>query len=130
VVARGDTAAAEDGADEAAEEAAGDEAAEAGAEETEEAEETGEEAGADDVPPDEHPAAAATTAPAATAPPSLSSIEAVRNITNHPFLMTGMSARARRESAASGHPTSLRRHSVRDGWREITSVRGRGNRVI
>ena len=97
MVARGDTAAAEDGADEAAEEAAGDEAAEAGAEEAEEAEETGEEAGADDVPPDEHPAAAATTAPAATAPPSLSSIEAVRNITNHPFLMTGMSARAPRE---------------------------------
>ena len=81
------------------------------AEEAEEAEETGEEAGAaDEVPPDEHPAAAATTAPAATAPPSLSSIEAVPNITNHPFLMTGMSARARRKSAAFGHSTSLRRH--------------------
>jgi len=89
-VARGDTTTEED---EAAEEAAGDEAAEAGAEEAEGAEETGEEA--DEVPPDEHPAAAATTAPAATAPPSLSSIEAVPNMTNHPFLMTGMSARAR-----------------------------------
>jgi hypothetical protein len=130
-VARGETAADEDEAVEAAEEAAGDEAADVEAEEGEGAEETGEEAGAaDEVPPEEHPAAAATTAPAATAPPSLSSIEAVRNITNHPFLMTGMSARARRVSAASGHPTSLRRHSVRDGWREITSVRGRGNRVI
>jgi hypothetical protein len=95
-VARGDTAAEEDDADEAAEEAGCDEAADVEAEEAEGAEETGEEAGADDdVPPDEHPAAAATTAPAATAPPSLSSIEAVRNITNHPFLMTGMSARAR-----------------------------------
>jgi hypothetical protein len=95
-VARGDTAAEEDDAGEAAEEAAGDEAADVEAEEAEgaeEAEEAGEEA--DEVPPDEHPAAAATTAPAATAPPSLSSIEAVRNITNHPFLMTGMSARAR-----------------------------------
>jgi hypothetical protein len=98
-VARGDTAAEEDDADEAAEEAAGDEAADIeaeeaeGAEGAEEAEETGEEA--DEVPPDEQPAAAATTAPAATAPPSLSSIEAVPNMTNHPFLMTGMSARAR-----------------------------------
>jgi hypothetical protein len=80
-LARGDTAAAE----EVAEDAAGEEADEEDDEE-DEADEADEAAGgADDDVPDEHPAAAATTAPAATAPLSRSMNAAEPNITNHPF---------------------------------------------
>jgi hypothetical protein len=72
-----------DSDDDAGVEAAADEAEEAGAEEAEEAVPA---AGTEDDEPDEHPAAAATTAPAATAPPSLTINEAKLDITNHPLL--------------------------------------------
>jgi hypothetical protein len=77
-----------DSDDDAGVEAAADEAEEAGAEEAgaEEAEEAVPAAGTEDDEPDEHPAAAATTAPAATAPPSLTINEAKLDITNHPLL--------------------------------------------
>jgi hypothetical protein len=136
-VARGDTAAAEVGAEDAADaEADAEEAAEAADEADEEAGDAG---GADDDPPDEHPAAAAAAATADAAPPSLSHNEAEPNITNHLLLMTGMSANARTrerartrpENAASRPPLHhLRRRPVSYGWREITSLRERGIRVI
>jgi hypothetical protein len=51
-----------------------------------EAEEAVPAVGTEDDEPDEQPAAAATTAPAATAPPSLSINKAELDITNHPLL--------------------------------------------
>jgi hypothetical protein len=140
-VARGDTAAAEDGAEDAAD--AESDAEEAGETADEVAEEAAEAAGGADDPPDEHPAAAAATATADAAPPSLSHNEAEPNITNHLLLMTGMSAntrtrertreraRTRPQNAASRPPLHhLRRRPVSYGWREITSLRERGIRVI
>jgi hypothetical protein len=104
-VARGDTAAAEDGAEDAADAGADtDEAGEAADEAGEAAEEAGDAGGAEDDPPDEHPAAVAATAAAAAAPPSLSHNEAEPNITNHLLLMTGMSANARTREC--GLPTA------------------------
>jgi hypothetical protein len=100
-VARGDTAATEDGAEDAADAGADtDEAGEAADEAGEAAEEAGDAGGAEDDPPDEHPA----TAAAAAAPPSLSHNEAEPNITNHLLLMTGMSANARTREC--GLPTA------------------------
>ena len=99
-MARGDTAAADDGAADAAAEV---DAADAGAD-TDEAEEAGDAGGAEDDPPDEHPDAPAVTAAAAAAPPSLSHNEAEPNITNHLLLMTGMSANARTREC--GLPTA------------------------
>jgi hypothetical protein len=65
---------------------AGAEADDDAAEAEEEAEEAGADGGADDVdPPDEHPATAARTAPAARTPPSLSLDETEPSMTNHPF---------------------------------------------
>jgi hypothetical protein len=73
--------------DDAGVEAAADEAEEGeGAEEADEADEAVPADGTEDDEPDEHPAAAITTAPAAAAPPSLSISEEELNITNHPLL--------------------------------------------
>jgi hypothetical protein len=103
-VARGDTAAAEVGAeDTAAEVGAADARADAD-EAGDAAEEAGDAGGAEDDPPDEHPAAAAATATADAAPPSLSHNEAEPDITNHLLLMTGMSANARTRKC--GLPTA------------------------
>ena len=104
-MARGDTATAEDGGEDAADaEAGAEEAGEVGEAGEEAAEEAGDVGGAEDDPPDEHPVAAAATATADAAPPSLSHNEAEPNITNHLLLMTGMSANARTRKC--GLPTA------------------------
>ena len=99
--------------DDGADEGAGDDGAD-----DEDAEEAGLDGGAEDDPPDEHPATAATTAPAATTPPSLNN-EAEPNMTNHPFRASGNPTRAPNLTAT----TALRRRRVSGGWGEITSVR-------
>jgi hypothetical protein len=103
-VARGDTAAAEVGADDTAAEVDAADARADADEAGEAAEEAGDAGGAEDDPPDEHPAAVAARAATDAAPPSLSHNEAEPNITNHLLLMTGMSANARTREC--GLPTA------------------------
>jgi hypothetical protein len=122
------------GADDEATAGAEDDAAAAGEATDEDAVAAGAvEAAVDDELPLAHPAAATTTAPAASAPPSRSNIEAEPFITNHPF-PGKCQALSTRKPPGSLSPLAalhlLRRSPVDNGWREIMALRNRGESVI